>query len=138
MASEIIVLDVGCEDKAAGLGYTRVFDVISERIPTALAKLAGQDVILVKVKAYRYDPATYELKVMKKETPAAFQLGDVVTYTNDQGVAWPGLTITGSEYWQKFDERRYFYAPHDAHWYSVPESSLRLERRHQEQEAGTR
>lgn len=58
--------------------------------------------------------------------PPKFKVGDVVTYTNDYGVRWTGRTITGIEYWD--DQVRYFYAPTDAHWFSVPEASLKLER----------
>lgn len=57
---------------------------------------------------------------------AGFKVGDVVTYTNDYGVRWTGKTITGIEYWG--DQVRYFYAPSDSPWFSVPEASLKLER----------
>jgi hypothetical protein len=71
-------------------------------------------------------PCTSEAHHRADVTPK-FKVGDIVTYTNDYGVAWRGRTITGIEYWEGLDEPRYFYEPHDAHWYSVPESSLTLE-----------
>lgn len=55
-----------------------------------------------------------------------FKVGDVVTVTNDYGVRWPGKTITGMEVVD--GKTRYFYAPHDAHWYSVRDESLTLEK----------
>lgn len=135
MTTQPRILEPGCEAEAVSLGYSRVFDVIDERIPNALAKWEGEDVILVKVKAWSFDTSLYEIKVMKKEPPPKFQIGDVVTFTNDYGVSWKGLTIIGSEFWQKFEERRYFYANAQAHWYSNPESSFTLERRANETEA---
>lgn len=124
-----LMLEPGCEAEALALGYTRVFDVIAERIAVALAKWAGCDVVLVKVKAYTYDPSLFEIKVMKKEAPPKFFAGDVVIFTNVNGVPWRGLTVVGTEFWEKFEERRYYYEPSASPWYSVPESSLALEHR---------
>lgn len=135
MTTQPRMLEPGCEAEAEGLGYTRVFDVIDERIPDALAKWEGEDVILVKVKAWGFCPSLYQFKVMKKAPPPKFQIGDVVTFTNDYGVSWKGLTIIGSEFWQKFEERRYFYGNAEAPWYSNPESSFTLERSAHETEA---
>lgn len=123
------VLEFGCAPEAARLGYCRIFELIHETEAKALADWTGQDVILVKGAAMNYDPRVMEFAVMKKEPPPVFQAGDVVTYTNDYGVPWPGRTIVGTEFWQGYDERRYFYSPSDAPWFSVPESSLKLERR---------
>ncbi|CAH0356100.1 hypothetical protein AQB9606_04563 [Aquabacterium sp. CECT 9606] len=121
------VFEFGCAPDAARLGYSRIFELIHETEAKAVADWSGQDVILVKGAAMGYDPRVMEFAVLKKEPPAVFQIGDVVTYTNDYGVQWPGLTVVGNEFWQRFEERRYFYAPSDAPWYSVPESSLKLE-----------
>lgn len=123
------VFEFGCAPDAARLGYSRIFELIHETEAKAVADWSGQDVILVKGAAMRYDPRVMEFAVMKKEPPPLFQTGDVVTFTNDYGVQWPGLTVVGTEFWKRFEERRYFYAPTAAPWYSVPESSLKLERR---------
>jgi hypothetical protein len=67
-------------------------------------------------------PEAHQKAVVKNQK---FKIGDVVTYTNDYGVRWPGKTITGIEFWD--EEIRYFYAPSDAPWFSVREKSLKLE-----------
>ena len=61
-----------------------------------------------------------------------FRVGDRVTFTNDYGVEFPGKTITGSERWDgKWEGAsvglRYFFAPTDAPWFSVPARNLTLE-----------
>tara|TARA_R110000868_G_scaffold373560_1_gene637760 strand:- start:109 stop:312 length:204 start_codon:yes stop_codon:yes gene_type:complete len=56
-----------------------------------------------------------------------FQVGDKVTFTNDQGVKFPGKTVTGSEFWEWSHSptvQRYFFAPTDAPWCSVPARNL--------------
>jgi hypothetical protein len=61
---------------------------------------------------------------------AKFKVGDRVTFTNDYGLAFKGKTIVGLSQWTwegADPQQRYFYAPNDAPWYSVPESSLTLE-----------
>ena len=57
-----------------------------------------------------------------------FKIGDAVTFTNDYGVVFKGKRIVGFEKWAdgtRPDEQRYFYAPSDSPWFSVPESALR-------------
>lgn len=122
------VLEFWCAQDAARLGYSRLFEVIHETEARAVAAWNDQDVILVKGASMRYDPRVMEFAVMKKEPPAVFHVGDVVTFTNDYGVKFPGVTVVGTEFWQRRDERRYFFSPTSAPWFSVPESSLKFER----------
>lgn len=58
-----------------------------------------------------------------------FKVGDKVTFTNGYGVSFSGKTIVGiSAPWggAHGDRPRYYYAPDDSPWFSVPESSLSL------------
>lgn len=60
--------------------------------------------------------------------PPKFKVGDQVTFVNDYGVTWPGVVITGIEYWENNPEPRYFYEPtgNPPH-YSSNERNFRLE-----------
>lgn len=52
---------------------------------------------------------------MKNETivrqEPKFKIGDKVDFTNDYGVKFPNLTITGIDYWEGYAEPRYFFEP---------------------------
>lgn len=60
--------------------------------------------------------------------PCDFQVGDQVTFTNEYGVAFPGLTVTGfaedSEFYGRF-----VYLDTDSYWFPVRPDELKLERR---------
>lgn len=51
-----------------------------------------------------------------------FQPGDKVAFVNDAGIIYPGKTITGTEVVD--GQERFFFAPHDAYWFSVPLKNL--------------
>lgn len=51
-----------------------------------------------------------------------FAIGDAVTFTNDQGVVYPGKKITGIEL--QGDEPRYFITPTDTPWFAFRERNL--------------
>lgn len=68
------------------------------------------------------------LEMMGKGS-ARFKVGDVVTFTNENGVAFPGKTIVDVERitrgsWQGWGYR---YAPSDSPWFAVRENQLTLE-----------
>jgi hypothetical protein len=71
------------------------------------------------------------VSVPNAPTAALFKVGDIVTYTNDQGCRFTGRTITkctnSHPVWP--GQWRYYYAPTDADWFPVKESSLTLEER---------
>lgn len=50
-----------------------------------------------------------------------FKIGDVVNYTNSNGVFWGKRTITGLDY---RNGPTYYIEPTDTPWFSVKESEL--------------
>ncbi|EKD41047.1 MAG: hypothetical protein ACD_74C00069G0008 [uncultured bacterium] len=55
-----------------------------------------------------------------------FQVGDKVTFTNDNGAVFPGKTIVGSEIVN--GEKRFFYAPTASPWFSARVRNLKREK----------
>ncbi|MDM0036847.1 hypothetical protein QTI33_32255 [Variovorax sp. J22P271] len=58
---------------------------------------------------------------------ARFAVGDAVTFTNPQGLVFPGKTIVSidaSAWARESGAPRYFITPTDTPWYSFPESEL--------------
>lgn len=51
-----------------------------------------------------------------------YEVGDQVDFVNDYGVIFRDKVITGID--ERDDEIRYFYAPTDAPWFSVPEKNF--------------
>lgn len=68
-----------------------------------------------------------EDQTMSKNVPK-FKIGDRVIFTNDNGVVFPGKTITGIEYWEGYSEPLYFYKPTDTPWFASREQHFSLER----------
>jgi hypothetical protein len=59
-----------------------------------------------------------------------FKVGDKVDFINDYGVEFPDRTIVGIEYWDGYDEPRYFMHPSgNPEHYSSKESNFRLSKR---------
>lgn len=54
---------------------------------------------------------------------AAFKPGDVVCWTNDNGVKWHGRRILRLDEPDQWDHR-YYLEPHDAHWMYVREQNI--------------
>lgn len=57
--------------------------------------------------------------------PCELKVGDVVTFTNDYGVAFPGHVVTGFS--PTVYHGRFVYFDHDAWWFSVSPESLSKE-----------
>lgn len=58
--------------------------------------------------------------------PCDFKVGDIVTFTNDYGVAFPHKVITG--FAPEAEHGRFVYYDSDAWWFPVSPESLTLER----------
>ena len=63
-----------------------------------------------------------------------FKLGDTVTFTNDYGVKFEGLTVIGfeKEIDPDFLPNRFVYLNTSCYWFPTSPESLTLEHRHQE------
>lgn len=76
------------------------------------------------------------LKALIVETPPIecnFRVGDKVTFTNDQGVVFPGHTIIGFDsvdaYAKSIMPWRFIYIDYDCYWFPVKPENLTLDGR---------
>ena len=72
-------------------------------------------------------------KQISNEIETKFKIGEIVDYTNENGVHWGPRKIIGRETWYVTDVR-YYISPTDTPWFSVKEScfcKLKSYREHQ-------
>ncbi len=111
----------------AHLRDTSLIDTPDHRRVTRLSRLACLRVLACRDGSGQPYPErkrfVRERLSQEVESMPKCKVGDTVNWTNDYGVKFPERRVVGVEY-VAGKGHRYLIEPHDAHWYSIPESQL--------------